>query len=58
MEQPAADACTAVSMFTGCLQGALQHVPTHTAQQTLIHKAHEPLKIIAHPTVTQTDTKS
>ncbi|TNN75683.1 Fibrinogen silencer-binding protein [Liparis tanakae] len=37
MDQPAADAGAAVGMFAGRLQGALQHVSTHTAQKTLIH---------------------
>lgn len=55
MEQPAADAGAAVGVFTGRLQGALQHVSTHTAQETLIHIAYKPLQIIAHPTTTQTD---
>lgn len=55
MEQPAADAGAAVGMFTGRLEGALQHVPTHTAQKTLVHIAHKPLQIIAHPAATQED---
>lgn len=55
MEQPAADAGAAVGMFTGRLEGALQHVPAHTAQKTLIHIAHKPLQIIAHPAATQKD---
>lgn len=55
MEQPAADARAAVGVFAGRLEGALQHVSTHTAQQTLVHVAHKPLKIIAHPTTTQTE---
>lgn len=50
MNQPAADASAAKGMFTGRLQGALQHVSTHTAEQTLIHITHKPLQIIAHPT--------
>lgn len=54
MEQPAADAGAAEGMFTGRLEGALQHVSTHTAQKTLIHIAHKPLQIITHPATTRT----
>lgn len=57
MDQPAADACAAVGMFTGRLEGSLQHVSTHTAQKTLIHVAHKPVKIIPHPAPTQTFEK-
>lgn len=32
MDQPGADAGAAESMFTGCLEGALQHISTYTAQ--------------------------
>lgn len=49
MEQPAADAGAAVSVFTWRLEGALQHISTHTAEETLIDIAHKPLQIIAHP---------
>lgn len=49
MDQPAADTGAAVGMFAGCLQGALQHVSTNTAQKTFIHIAHKPVHIIAHP---------
>lgn len=52
MEQPAADAGAAVGMFTGRLEGALQHISTHTAKKPLIHVAHKPLEIIAHPGAT------
>lgn len=52
VDQPAADASAAVGVFTGSLEGALQHVSTHTAKQALIHIAHKPLQIIAHPTST------
>lgn len=55
MDQPAADAGAAICMFTGRLEGALQHVSTHTAQETLIHIAHKPLQIIAHPATTRID---
>lgn len=48
MDQPAADAGAAVGMFTGRLEGALQHVSTHTAQKTFIHIAHKPLQVITH----------
>lgn len=49
MEQPAADAGAAVRMFTGCLQGALQHVSTNAAQQPFIYIPNKPLQIITHP---------
>lgn len=52
MDQPATDAGAAVSMFTGCLEGALQYVSTHTAQKALIHIANKPLQIIAHSATT------
>lgn len=55
MDQPAADAGAAVGMFTGRLEGALQHVSTHTAQKTLIHVTHKPLQIVAHSATTQID---
>lgn len=53
MDQPAADACAAVGVFAWRLEGALQHVSTHTAQKTIIHVANKPVKIIAHPAPTQ-----
>lgn len=49
VDQPAADAGAAVRVFTGRLKGALQHVPTHTAEEAFIHVAHKPIQIIAHP---------
>lgn len=58
MDQPATDAAAAVSMFTGCLEGALQYVSTHTAQKALIHIANKPLQIIAHSATTVTYYKT
>lgn len=55
MDQPATDAGAAVRMFTGRLEGALQHVSTHTAEKTFIHIAHKPVQIIAHPADTRKD---
>lgn len=49
VDQPAADAGAAVRVFTGRLEGALQYVSTHTAEETFIHVAHKPVQIIAHP---------
>lgn len=49
MDQPATDAGAAVRMLAGRLEGALQHVSTHTAEKTFIHIAHKPVQIIAHP---------
>ena len=57
MDQPAADAGAAVGVFAGRLEGALQHVSAHTAQKTLIHIAHKPLQVIAHPANTQMGIK-
>ncbi|CAB1334663.1 unnamed protein product, partial [Coregonus sp. 'balchen'] len=34
--EPGADAGSAVGMFTRGLEGALQHIPTHTAQKSLV----------------------
>lgn len=49
IDQPATDAGAAKCVFTGRLQGALQHVSTHTAEKPLINIAHKPLQIVAHP---------
>lgn len=49
VDQPTADAGAAVRVFTGRLEGALQYVSTHTAEETFIHVAHKPVQIIAHP---------
>lgn len=49
IDQPATDAGAAKCVFTGRLQGALQHVATHTAEKPLINIAHKPLQIVAHP---------
>lgn len=49
IDQPATDAGTAKCVFTGRLQGALQHVTTHTAEKPLINIAHKPLQIVTHP---------
>lgn len=49
IDQPATDAGAAKCVFTGRLQGALQHVSTHTAEQPLINIAHKPFQIVAHP---------
>lgn len=48
-DQPVTDAGAAKCVFTWRLQGALQHVSAHTAEKPLIHIAHEPLQIVAHP---------
>lgn len=49
VDQPTADAGAAVRVFTRRLEGALQYVSTHTAEETFIHVAHKPVQIIAHP---------
>lgn len=49
IDQPVTDAGAAKCVFTGRLQGALQHVSTHTAEKPLVNIAHEPLQIVAHP---------
>lgn len=52
IDQPATDAGAAEGVFTGRLQGALQHISTHAAEKPLVNVAHEPLQIVAHPAAT------
>lgn len=46
--KPGMNAGPTESVLTWSLKRILQHIPTHTAQQTFVHVAHKTLHVVTH----------